>query len=411
MTRGPGIPPPRTPRRAVLVAALGALSAFGPLSMDFYLPGMPELAAELGAHDVLAQATMAACMVGLAVGQLVVGPWSDRAGRRLPLLAGVALFTLSSVACAFAPTIEVLLAIRFVQGLAGAAGLVVARAIVRDLYSGAAAARAFSHLMLVIGLAPILAPLAGGALLTWLDWRGLFLALGGVGAALFVVTALVVPDTLRDEHRAGSGAREVLGRFALLARHRRFVWYALAMGANAGILFSYVSMSSLIYQGQFGLDAQAFALVFALNAVGMIVASQANGLLVTRVDPRRLLFGSLTVALVGGVLVAATGVFALPLVAVAVSVAIATGSHGFSMPNINALGLQPFAKGAGSASAVLGAMQFLVGGIVPPLVSGGGVSVALMGTTMVVCAVAALGCVALAGLPGAAPPQTPGTPG
>lgn len=400
LREGPRIPREGTPRRAVLVVVLGALSAFGPLSMDFYLPAMPQLASELGADDALAQATMAACMIGLAVGQLISGPWSDRAGRRLPLTVGVALFAITSVGCALAPTIETLLAVRFVQGVAGAAGIVIARAIVRDLYSGAAAARTFSHLMLVIGVAPIVAPLLGGGLLVWVDWRGLFVILAGVGVVLFLATLFFVPETLERERRAEWGLAPLARQAQTLVQHRPFVYYALAMGINQAILFTYVQMGALIYQGQFGLDAQQFSIAFSVNAVVMVIASQTNGALLGRFGPRRLLIFAISVASVGSLLVVGAGLLALPIVVVIAVVALTTGMHGFSMPNINALGLEPFARGAGLASATLGAMQFFVGGLIPVVAAFAGVTVTGMGITMAICAVVALGFVLLAGRAG-----------
>ncbi|GGA70552.1 Bcr/CflA family drug resistance efflux transporter [Pseudoclavibacter endophyticus] len=393
---GPGVPPERTPRRALLVAVLGAMSAFGPMSMDFYLPGMPRLADELGAGDSLAQATMAVCMLGLAVGQLVVGPWSDRVGRRLPLLIGVALFAVASVGCAFAPTIEVLLAVRFVQGVGGAAGLVVARAIVRDLYSGAAAARTFSRLMLVIGISPILAPVLGGALLAWTDWRGLFLILGAVGVLLFVLAMLVVPDTLGAARHEAGGVRALRRQVASVLAHRQFMLLVLATGVNQGVLFAFIQMSSLVYQREYGLDEQTFALAFAINSVGMLIVSQINGSIVSRFAPARIMVVSVSTALVSSALVVVGAALALPLLAIAVVLFVAVSMHGASMPNLSALALEPFARGAGLASAFIGCAQFFIGGLVPVVASLAGTSMLTMGVTMTACAVLALALALLA---------------
>lgn len=393
----PSIPPRGSRGRSMLIVMLGALSAFGPLSIDFYLPALPELAAELGVDDLLAQATMAACLVGLAAGQLVVGPLSDRVGRRWPLLCGVALFVVTALACALAPTIEVLLVLRVVQGIAGSAGIVVCRAIVRDLTSGAEAARVFSLIMLVLGVAPVVAPLAGGALLLVMDWRALFVVLAGIGAVLFAGALVIVPDTLAAENRATGGAVKVVREFGSTLATRTFLFFVLALGANSGILFTYVSMSPLVYQEWFGLDPQLFAIVFALNAVGMVIGSRINAALVTRLAPRRILVFSLATGALGGAITLAAGVAALPFAVVLVGVAIATATHGLSMPNLNALGLEPFARGAGTASAVLGAMQFFAGGVIPVLVSGGGVSVTLMGGTMLASALVALALAFVAG--------------
>lgn len=181
--------------RPATVVVLGALSAFGPLSLDLYLPGLPQLADDLGASASAAQLTLTACLLGLAVGQLLSGPWSDAVGRRRPLVIGVGAYIAASLACAFATSIEALVALRFVQGLAGAAGIALSRAVVRDLRSGPAAARLFAALLLVNGLAPVLAPVLGGQLLQSTDWRGLFVVLAAIGGAILAGTALVVPES------------------------------------------------------------------------------------------------------------------------------------------------------------------------------------------------------------------------
>ncbi|MGO2113193.1 MAG: multidrug effflux MFS transporter, partial [Pseudoclavibacter sp.] len=386
----------RTPRRVLLVAVLGAMSAFGPMSMDFYLPGMPRLADELGASDTLAQATMATCMVGLALGQLVVGPWSDRVGRRGPLLLGVAIFAVASAACAFAPNIEALLAIRFVQGVGGAAGLVVARAIVRDLYRGAAAARTFSRLVLVISISPILAPILGGALLAVTDWRGLFIILGVVGALLFVLALLVVPDTLDASKRERGGARSLGRQVSTVLGNRQFVLLVLAIGVNQGLLFSFIQMSPLVFQRDFGFDEQTFALVFAANSLGMLIASQLNAAIVSRYRTLSILLATVSTALVSSLLLVGAAALSLAVLVIAIVLFIAVSMHGASMPNLNALSLEPFSRGAGLASAFIGCSQFFIGGLIPIVASFAGVSMLTMGVSMAACVAATLVLVLLA---------------
>ena len=236
--------PPAAAPPARLIVLLGALSTFGPLSMDMYLPGLPELTRDLDSPAWAAQLTITTCMAGLGVGQLVAGPLSDRLGRRRPLLAGLTAYAVTSALCALAPTIWALLAVRLIQGLAGAAGIVIARAIVRDRYEGSSAARIYSLLMLVAGLAPILAPLAGGQLLHVTDWRGVFLALAAVGAALLLATLVWLEESLEPEDRHGGGLAHTLRVFGTLLRDRGFVGIALAMGLSFSAMAVYIGGSS-----------------------------------------------------------------------------------------------------------------------------------------------------------------------
>ncbi|MFD0996046.1 DHA1 family bicyclomycin/chloramphenicol resistance-like MFS transporter [Pseudoclavibacter chungangensis] len=380
---------------ALLLVALGALGAFGPLSMDLYLPGLPVLAADLAIGDTLAQLTMSACMVGLAIGQLVAGPMSDRIGRRVPILVGVAGFTIASLVCAFAGDVVVLLVARAVQGFAGAAGIVVSRAIVRDLADGAGMARIFSRLMIVTGLAPVLAPLLGGALLVWTDWRGLFVTLSGIGAALFVLAWSTVPDTLAPERRSAGGLRALARRIGGLLGDVRFMGMVLAAGLAQCVLFSYISMSALVLQNQFGLSEVAFAALFAVNSVMIVACSQVNVFFVGRTTLKRIVLGALAVGGVGSCAMLVGTWFGLGLVAVLVPLLGVVGMQGFLAPNLPSLALQDHASGAGTAAALIGTSQFLVGAIVPPLAALGGANAAVMATTMLACGVLAFALVAL----------------
>lgn len=362
--------------------ALGALSAFGPISLDVYLPSLPQLGADLGASDSLTQATMSACMIGLALGQLVWGPVSDRYGRRIPLILAVAGFTVLSVLCAFAPSIESLIAIRFVQGLCGAGGMVVARAVVHDVFSGAQAIAAYSTLAAVMGVAPVLAPLVGGAVATFTDWRGVFLALAVIGILLLALSAFAVPETLaRAERTTGGIANDFRGIGAALV-NGRFMLTAVTLAVASLALFGYLQMSPFVLQEQYGLNTQGFALVFAVNALGIVLAAQLNRRLAGRVRGDRLVQWSLTIGIAGaiGMMLAAVSGSALPWLLVPLFVAIST--HGVNNPGLTALALGRITRGAGSASAVLGTLPLLLGAIVPPLLSGLGVSAVLLGATM-----------------------------
>ncbi|MEV7009346.1 multidrug effflux MFS transporter [Streptosporangium sp. NPDC051022] len=379
-------------RRLRVLIALGALSAFGPLSMDLYLPVLPELGRALRTTDALAQLTMSMCMVGLAFGQLLAGPLSDRVGRRRPLIVGVATYAVTSLLCALAPDIWSLIGLRLVQGAAGAAGLVIARAMVRDMFDGDAAARVFSLLMLVSGLAPVVAPLAGGQLARFTDWRGMFVALAVIGLLLFLA-ALSLPETLAPGARHTGGLRVTGRQFAVLVRDRGFVGYALVLAFAGCSLFIYITLSPFVLQEGYELTAQAFSAIFAVNSVGIMLGGNLNRVLVGRYGARRMLGTGLVIGLTGA-LTALAGVLAgwglpglLPGLFVAVS------SIGLVSPNANALAMSPHGERAGTASALLGVMQFIVGAAVPPLLSIGGASAPSM--TLAVAAASATALVLL----------------
>jgi DHA1 family bicyclomycin/chloramphenicol resistance-like MFS transporter len=372
MSPVPSPPDPAVPRRiaAGLVVLLGGLTALGPMTIDLYLPALPRMTRELETSETLLQLTLTAALVGLAVGQAVVGPISDAVGRRRPLLVGLAAYVLASVVCVVAPTIEVLIAGRLLQALAGAAGIVVARAIVRDLVSGREVARLFSMLLLVTGLAPILAPVVGGQLLRFGGWRVLFGVLAAFGVVLFLAVLLGLRDSLAPERRRVGGINDALHTYARLARDRAFLGYALAGGFGFAGMFAYISASPFVYQEVFGISPQVYGLLFGANGVGLMVFSQTNGRLVRRIDPHRLLAVGQLISLLGAVLLvvgAATSAAGVPGVLVPLFVAIA--SFGMVGPNAMALGLARHPEAAGTASALIGTLQFVIGAVVGPLVT------------------------------------------
>ena len=352
--------------RARLIVILGALSAFGPLSVDFYLPGLPKLTNDFHAGASAGQLTLSACILGLAVGQLAAGPLSDRLGRRPPLVVGLVLYAVVSIACALAPSIWVLIVLRFLQGLAGAAGIVVSRSIVRDLSSGAGAARLFSILFVVVSVVPILAPILGGQVLRLTSWRGLFVILAVVAAAILAAVLLWVHETLPPERRARAGTGT---GFSPLLHDRLFVAYAVVLSLSFAAMFTYISGSSFVLQDLYGISPQVYGGVFGLNAFGLIVCSQVNTMLVGRVAPARLLLIGVGAQAVAGttllVIVLAGGIGLagiLPCLFVVVSML------GFVIPNSTALAMTDYPHAAGSASALIGAGQFVVGGLAAPLV-------------------------------------------
>ncbi|GAB3157112.1 multidrug effflux MFS transporter [Amycolatopsis stemonae] len=380
-----------TSRRAQLkfVLVLGGLTAFGPLSIDMYLPALPRMAEDLRAADATVQLTLSAFIVGLALGQLVIGPLSDSLGRRRPLLAGLVLYVAGSVLCAVSPDAWLLVAARLVQSVGAAAGIVIARATVRDLFSGTAMTKFFSTLMLVSGLAPILAPLIGGQLLNWTSWRGVFVVLTAFGALLLVVVVFFLPEpsAVRTPARLG----EVMRTYGRLARDRSFAGYALSAGLLFASMFAYISGSSFALQGVYGLSPQAYSVVFGANGVGIVLAGQLNGRLVGRVRERVLLAWGLSLGVLGGAAVLTAALTRAPLAFLLVSLFLLVSSIGLVMPNASSLALAEHARSAGAASALLGVLQFVVGAVATPLVGLGGPGTAVpMAATMAGFAVLAL---------------------
>ena len=385
-----GAPPgPGTVR---LVVVLGAINAIGPLSIDMYLPAFPEITRALDTGASQVQLTLTACVAGLALGQLVIGPLSDRFGRRVPLIAALVTYAVASLLCAAATSVGALIALRFVQGLAGAGGIVISRAVVRDLHSGAAAVRLFSSLMLVTGLAPILAPLVGGQLLAATSWKGIFVSLSILSALIAVLAAVGLRETLPAERRSTRGLRRTVQTMAGLLQDRSFVGYALAGGLTFGALFAYISGSSFVFQRIYGLSPQLYSLTFALNGLGLVAASQVNARIVERVGPTRLLRRALGfVAASALTLLVVVSVGGLSVWAVLAPMFVIVSSLSFVLPNATALALAEHAAVAGTASALLGVIQFMVGAVAAPLVGVAGPDSAVpMGVVMALCAVGAL---------------------
>jgi MFS transporter, DHA1 family, multidrug resistance protein len=384
---------PRLLSHGRLVLLLGSLSAFGPLSMDMYLPGLPSMARDLSAPAWAAQLTITASMLGLAGGQLIAGPISDALGRRRPLLAGLAAYMATSLLCAFAANIWLLLGFRVIQGAAGAAGIVIARAIVRDLHTGAAAARFFALLMLVNGLAPILAPLAGGELLHVTDWRGIFVVLAAIGALLLVAAWAMLAETLAPEARHGGGLPATVRVFGGLVDDREFMGYALAIGLAFGAMAAYIAGSPFVLQDIYGASPQLFSVVFALNASGIIAASQVSRALVDRLGPRTLLNAGAAMSALGGLGALTSVVFDVGLAMLLPSFFVVVASIGLVFPNATALALADHPRTAGSASALLGLRQFATGAVAAPLAGVGGSHTALpMGIVMATLSLGGLAC-------------------
>ena len=345
--------------------------AIGPLSIDMYLPGLPEITRSLNAEAAAVQLTLTACVAGLAVGQLVAGPLSDRVGRRRPLIAGLVTYSGVSLLCALAPTVLALTGLRFLQGLAGGAGIVIGRAVVRDLYSGAQAAKLFSSLLLVTGLAPILAPAIGAQVLKVTSWQGIFVVLAGLAAAIVTLAAIALPETLPKQRRDPGGT--TLRTMRHLLTQRSFLGYALTAGLAFGALFAYISGSPFVLQDIYGLSQQSFSIAFGANGLGLVIGSQINARLVSRYGPAFLLRRALLVITAAATaLVAVTAFGDLGVWPVIICTFVVMSSLSFVMPNATALALAEHGRVAGTASALLGVTQFLVGGLAAPLVGLGG---------------------------------------
>jgi DHA1 family bicyclomycin/chloramphenicol resistance-like MFS transporter len=376
----------RPARLPILVLAL--LSSIAPLATDMYLAGFPAIADDLGTTATSVQLTLTTFMAGLALGQLAIGPLSDRFGRRRPLLIGVVACVLASFLCAIAPNIGLLIAFRFLQGFSGAAGVVIGRAIVADTARGVAAARIMSLLMIIGGLAPVVAPLLGGALLGPVGWRGVFGVLTGAAVLMLLGSFFVLRETLPAARRhaggfaaTGRAAREVLG-------NRRYLGYTLAFMFAFGSMFAYISASPFVLQTVFGLSTGWYSVAFAANALGLTGASLTSARLVGRVGPGRLLGVGLSALFVVDLLLfvlAVTG--GLQAWSTLVLLWLSVASMGLIMGNASALAVTQAPRSAGTASAVLGAGQFALAAVVSPLVGLGGDATAVpMAVVMVASA-------------------------
>ncbi len=346
-----------------LAALLGALIALGPLGVDMYLPAFPAMATDLAATPEAIQRSLAAFLLGLAAGQVAVGPFADRHGRRAPLFVGLTLFALASAGCAMAASAEALVWLRVLQALGGCAGMVVARAVVRDLCDERGAVRMMAMLMLVMGAAPILAPLLGSVLLVGVGWRSIFWALAGYGVLALVFCALFLQESLPPERRRRDGPAAVVAVYLGILRDRRFLAHALASALPMVGLFAYLVASPQVLMGLHGLGPTEYGLAFGANAFGLILASQVIARLVRRSAPRVLLVRALAACALAGltlpVAVALGGLW--PLLA---ALFLYMSVMGSVLPLASALAMAPMGRVAGSASALLGSLQFGAGAVV-----------------------------------------------
>ena len=373
-------------RRAAWVVLLGSLTALGAFSIDLYLPAFPAMRHQLHASAGMVQLTLTGMTTGLGLGQLVVGPLADAVGRRRPLLAGLAVHLVASLACAAAPSVAVLAALRLCQGAGVAAASVIALAIVRDRFDGSGAARLIARLMLVIGVSPILAPSIGGALVPVVGWRGIFLVLALLASGLGLAVAVLLPETLPPARRRPLGLRSTVAAYAGVLADPVARWLIAVAGLSMVALFGYVAGSSFVFQQQFGLSGRLYGVVFAIGGACLIAGSQVSGSLVQHVSPVALLTASLVAGSLAAVLLtvdAATGLFGLAGVLVPTWALL--GAFGIGQPAAPAIALARHHQAAGTTAALLGGLQFAFAAAAAPLVGVFGGSAAL-GMSLVMAA-------------------------
>ncbi len=389
------MPTPAAARHGVpaqLLLALALLSALGPLSVDMYLPGFTRMATDLATSASAVQLTLTAFLFGLAAGQLVIGPLSDRFGRRMPLLISMVVCTLASIGAAASPDVELLIAFRFVQGFTGSAGIVIGRSAVTDVSSGRAAVRAFSLLAAIGSFAPVVAPLLGGLLMPGIGWRGVLWVIAGAAAVMTVGVAVFIRESLPEGRRSSGGIGETFRTVRELSGNRGYVSYLAISTFGFGAVLAYVSASPFVLQNVLGLSSGAFSLAFAANSCGLILASLVNARLVSRVQPARILEVAQAGMVVVSLVLALTVLTGVAMIATVLPMTfLLITSIGFTLSNAGALAMVSVARGTGTAAALLGAIQFGFGALVSPLVGlGGEDSATMMVTVIVACALLGL---------------------
>lgn len=381
---------PRKQMMVFLTVFLGMLAAIAPLSTDMYLPALPFMMEDFSVTPSMIQLTLTASMAGMAAGQIIAGPASDDMGRRRPLIIGMAVFTLSTIGCIFSSSIYLFLVFRFVQGFSGGAGIVIARAIARDVCKGPALTRFFSMLMLVNGLAPILAPVIGGQILRFTAWQGVFVLLAFIGTAL-TAGAFAMGETLPARRRVEGGILSSLKGFGGLFRQSYFMGHCIMQCFAFAAFFAYISGSSFVFQNVYHVSPQGFSLIFGTNGVGLMLSGALTGRLAGTVADWKTLRASLWIAVIGSVVLLASFFAQAPLLAVVVVLFItistlsALGTSSFS------LAMQSQGRNAGSASALIGFFSMISGAVMAPVVGIAGSYTAIpMGVVMVLGELGAL---------------------
>ncbi|WP_423918700.1 multidrug effflux MFS transporter [Frigoribacterium sp. 2-23] len=370
-------------QRLVYVVVLGALTALGPFTIDLYLPAFPALEQDLGVSTGLIQLTLTATTIGFGVGQLLVGPWSDKVGRRLPLIVATALHIAASIGAAAAPDIVWLGVFRVLQGMGAAAGGVVAMAMVRDLFGGLPLVKMLSRLALVNGMAPILAPVIGSQLLAFTSWRGVFVFLTAYGAFVIIAAVFLIVETLPTARRHEAGHSTLRQRYKVLFSDRIFVGVALIGAMVFSGLFSYLSASSFLFQQVYGLNAQQYGYLFAVNSLGIVAGVQISARLARRIGPQWILAGSTSVLFLSALTIVLLDSLHVGLLGILIPLWFFIAACGFSFPQVQVLGLANHGKEAGTAASLLGALNFGLAGLISPVVGFLGIDSAVpMGSVM-----------------------------
>src|SRR3954447_4277938 len=380
-------------RRLAYVCILGLLVALGPFMIDLYLPAFPSVRRSFGVDEVAVQLTLSGTILGFAAGQLVVGPLSDRFGRRVPLLLAASVHVLSCLLAAVAPNVAVLSVARVLMGAGAAGGGVVAQATIRDLFGGHTLVKMLARMGLISGLAPVVAPLVGSQLLRFLDWRGLFVSLALYGAGALALASLGIGETRPAQARSRAGHDTMTARYRAVLTDRIFVGAALVGGMQFSGLFAYLSTSSFLFQEVYDLSPQQYGLLFATNSLGIIGGSQAAARVMRRTGPQWILAVTTAVQCASGLAILLLGLAHAPLPAILVPLFCFIAACGFGFPSIQVLGLVHHGDEAGTAASLLGAVNFGLAGLLSPIVGVLGVATNTMGVVMT--ATAAVGITAL----------------
>lgn len=386
---------------------LGALTMITPLSTNIFAPSLPRIAAAFGATPAAAQLAVSSALIGIALGQLVIGSISDRLGRRLPVLVGTLVFVILCLACAAAPSLPVLIALRFLQGFAGASGVVLARASIRDRTSGPYAAQALSRLLIVAAIAPVVGPLLGALAQGFIDWHGVFLVLAAMGAIAFTLSLKWFPETLRRGGHAGESSGEVAVARRRLLRDPMFWCYVLVAGLLGMLSFSWLGTSSFLLQTQYGASTALYSVILGLTSLAFLVSAAINSRMVMRIGARKALLRGLVLIALGCTALLVSILTHAPLVVLVATALVGFGAYGGMIANAQALGMDAHGDAAGTAAAILGSAQFLLGAFIPPIVTHFFGATWSMGATMLVAALLALLLTVVAGRRGHDPHDIP----